>query len=408
MPNFARMISYLHRSTRRNVFWIGLMLSVVLPSKAQSSGMAEMSVPDTTLVSVDTVVKKRNLVNKILDYFRQHDEDKDKKFSFGVLPGPHYSSTVGFGLGVVATGLYSMDHADTLLPKSNVALYGDVTTKGFLMMGVRGNNIFPKERFRLDYRLYVYTFPTEFYGIGYEQGDDDANQADFRRFKFDWMGRFMFRMARNLYIGPTLNFQFIRATEMDPLGEQFIAGQRHTVHALTPGVSFTYDSRDFILNAKRGWFVQLDQTFTPKWLGNTYGFSTTDFTTSTYAPLWKGCTFAAELHSRFNYGDVPWCMMAEMGGTNRMRGYYEGRYRDRNIIEGQVELRQHIKGRHGAVAWVGTAQVFPEASALRWTRFLPNFGIGYRWAFRPGINIRLDYGFTRNGGGFLFNINEAF
>ena len=408
MPNFARMISHFYRSALRNVLWIGLAFSVGLPLKAQSSETAGMPVPDSASVSADTVVKKRSLVSKVLDYFRQDDEDKDKKFSFGVLPGPHYSSTVGFGLGVVATGLYSMDRADTLLPKSNVALYGDVTTKGFLMVGVRGNNIFPKERFRLDYRLYVYTFPTKFYGIGYEQGDDDANQADFRRFKFDWMGRFMFRVARNLYVGPTLNFQFIRATEMDPLGEQFIAGQRHTVHALTPGVSFTYDSRDFILNAKHGWFVQLDQTFTPKWLGNTYGFSTTDFTTSTYAPLWKGCTFAVELHSRFNYGDVPWCMMAEMGGTNRMRGYYEGRYTDNHLVAAQVELRQSITRRLGVVVWYGGGTVFSGFDQLRWGDLLPTYGVGIRFEFKHNINLRVDYGFGKQTGGFVFSVAEAF
>ncbi len=383
-------------------------LAIALSAQAQHAELPQVTAADTAASPADTVVRKTTVLTRVLNYFRNSNKATDKKFDFGVLPGPHYSSTVGFGLGVVASGTYSLDRADTLLPRSNVSLYGDITTKGFLMVGLRGSNIFPHDRFRLDYRLYVYTFPTLFYGIGYENGNNDANKSDYRRLKFDWMGRFLIRVAKNTYVGPTLNFQFIRATEMAPRGEELLGGQRQTVHALTPGVSFTYDSRDFMLNAKRGWFVQLDQTFTPKELGNTYGFSTTDFTTSTYFPSWKGCTVAIELHSRLNYGDVPWCMMAEMGSGNRMRGYYEGRYRDRNIIEGQLEFRQHIKGRHGAVAWVGAAEVFPRAKDLRWSRVLPNFGIGYRWAFKPGINVRLDYGFTRNGGGLMFNINEAF
>ncbi len=377
-----------------------------LPFYAREGGTEEPHVP--TGDATDSVKAKTNVIGKIVDYFRDSNKPTDKKFDFGVLPGPHYSSTVGFGLGVVATGLYSMERSDTLLPKSNVSLFGDVTTKGFLLIGLRGNNIFPKERYRLDYRLYVYTFPTLFYGVGYGQGNDDANESDYRRMKFDAMLRFMFRVVPNVYVGPTLNFQFVRATEMSAVGDALLGDQRRTVHALSPGVSFVYDSRDFILNAHRGWFMQLDQTFTPKGLGNTYGFSTTDFTASTYIPTWKGCTLAMEVHSRFNYGDVPWCMMAEAGNVNRMRGYYEGRYRDRNIVEGQLEFRQQITRRHGAVVWAGTAQVFPEAAALRWNRFLPNWGIGYRWAFKQGINVRLDYGFTRNGGGFLFNINEAF
>lgn len=91
-----------------------------------------------------------------------------------------------------------------------------------------------------------------------------------------------------------------------------------------------------------------------------------------------------------------------------MRGYYEGRYRDKNLMEGQIELRQHIKGRNGVAAWVGMANVFPDFDHVAWRRTLPNAGVGYRWEFKKRINIRIDYGFTRNGGGFIFNINEAF
>ena len=53
--------------------------------------------------------------------------------------------------------------------------------------------------------------------------------------------------------------------------------------------------------------------------------------------------------------------------------------------------------------------VFNKFSALRVNRVLPNYGIGYRWEFKKNVNVRLDYGFGKNGqSGFLFNINEAF
>ena len=101
-------------------------------------------------------------------------------------------------------------------------------------------------------------------------------------------------------------------------------------------------------------------------------------------------------------------MLAEVGSINRMRGYYEGRYRDKNLMEAQIELRQHVWKRNGIVLWAGLAEVYPDFGELRWNRILPNAGIGYRWEFKKRVNVRLDYGFTRNGGGFLFNINEAF
>ena len=92
-----------------------------------------------------------------------------------------------------------------------------------------------------------------------------------------------------------------------------------------------------------------------------------------------------------------------------MRGYYEGRYRDKNKIETQIELRQHIWRRNGIVLWAGAGTVFPKFSKMRINHVLPNYGLGYRWEFKKNVNVRLDYGLGKAGqSGFIFNINEAF
>jgi len=365
-----------------------------------------------SLVDQDSiaVTKKKNIFKRLLNYFQKANQpDKNKKIDFGFLPGPHYSSTVGFGLGLMATATYSMDRSDTLLPRSNVSLFGDFTTKGFIMMGIRGNNIFKKEKFRLDYRTYIYTFPTLFYGIGTENGNKGKeNEASYRRLRFDAMARFMFRIAPNMYVGPYVNFKYVKGSDIDSTKLDLWRGEDLKINSQTIGISYTYDSRDFMLNAYKGWFVQLDQTFTPRFLGNNYCFSSTDLTVCTYRQVWKGGVLAGELHAGFNYGNPSWCQMSEVGNNMRMRGYFEGRYRDKNIIEAQVELRQRIKGRHGMAFWVGGAEVFPAFKDMRFKDILPNAGLGYRWEFKQRINVRLDCGWGKNGLGFMFNINEAF
>ena len=92
-----------------------------------------------------------------------------------------------------------------------------------------------------------------------------------------------------------------------------------------------------------------------------------------------------------------------------MRGYYEGRYRDNNMVTAQAELRQHIYNRHGVVVWVGAGNVWGDANNFRWSHTLPNFGFGYRWEFKKRMNVRLDYGMGKSGhSAFMFAINEAF
>ncbi len=49
------------------------------------------------------------------------------------------------------------------------------------------------------------------------------------------------------------------------------------------------------------------------------------------------------------YGNTPWGMLATLGGSNTMRGYYDGQYRDKCEIDATVELRQHVYHRNGIV-----------------------------------------------------------
>lgn len=354
--------------------------------------------------------KHKSLWGKITNYFRNSNKQKaNKKIDFGFIPGPNYSATTGFGLGFLGTATYSADRTDATLPRSNASIYSNMTTGGFFMIGLRGNHIFPHEQFQLDYKVNISTFSNSFWGIGYANADNDNNKTDYRRNRINAMARFMIKLAPKTYIGPFINYRVTQARNIEDDYAYLWQGQDKTVRAYTAGVSFTYDSRDFMLNASRGIFLQIDQTFTPRCFGNgNYNFSSTEATFATYGRLWKGAILAGELHGMFNYGHTPWAFLAEVGSNDRMRGYYAGRYADKNVIEGQLELRQHIKGRNGVVAWVALANAFDKFDNIAWRRTLPNAGIGYRWEFKKHINIRIDYGFTRKGGGFIFNINEAF
>lgn len=350
------------------------------------------------------------IFKKIVNYFRDSNKQKpNKKIDFGFIPGPNYSATTGLGLGLLGTATYSTDRSDPTLPRSNASVYSNMTTAGFFMVGLRGNHIFPHESFQLDYKINLSTFSTSYWGMGYANADNDDNETDYRRNRINAMARFMVKLAPNTYIGPFVNYRVTQASDVNEDFSYLWQGQDKTIHTYTAGLSFTYDSRDFMLNASKGVFVQIDQTFTPRCFGNgKYNFSTTEATFATYGKLWKGAILAGELHGQFNYGHIPWSQLATVGSNDRMRGYYEGRYNDKNVIEGQVELRQHIKGRNGVVAWVALANAFPDFKNIAWRYTLPNAGVGYRWEFKKRINIRVDYGFTRNGGGFIFNINEAF
>lgn len=388
------------------------ILTILIMMLALGSYASELSVTDSisSAEKVDTMALRagKSWVNRILDYFNDSNKNKKhKRFDFSVIGGPHYASDTKFGLGLVAAGLYRTDPNDSILPPSNVSLYGDVSSVGFYMLGVRGNHIAPKGRYRIDYHLYFYSFPADFWGIGYEMGDNDANKSDMKRWQAQAEVSFLFRVADNFYIGPMASYDYVIGKHIER--PELLQGMDQHTWNVGAGVSLVYDNRDNLTNPHRGIYLNINQMFRPGFMGNDYAFSTAAFRFDAYQRLGKGTVLAEDIGANLNFGNPSWGMMAELGGTHSMRGYYEGRYRDKHSLEATVELRQHVWKRNGIVVWVGAGTIFPKFSALRSKQILPNAGVGYRWEFKKNVNVRLDYGFGKSGqSGFLFNINEAF
>lgn len=362
----------------------------------------------------DTVQKRMNVWRKIYHYFADANVKKDKRLDISVIGGPHYSSDTKLGLGLVAAGVYNTHRGDSITPESNISLFGDITTTGFWLLGVRGNNIFYAAKWRIDYTAYFFSFPSGFWGIGYTLGDSDDNACKYMRHQAEFKSDFMFSVAQNLYIGPSVGFRFISGANFTEnnlgiSGEEMLNSADRITRYASTGAALTYDSRDFIPNAYKGvYFNFVQRIFTDF---SHKPFFSTDMTFDVYKVAWKGAIFAFDANTVLQYGpgDVPWTMKTTLGGSNRLRGYYDGRYRDDNSLQLQVEYRQKIYNRHGIVLWGGCGTIWSKNESFKWKNILPNYGVGYRWEFKKRMNVRLDYGFGKNGqSSFLFSINEAF
>ena len=369
---------------------------------------ADSSWVNESATKQDTLTKKKSLLTRFLDYFNDANKNKEhKKFDFSIIGGPHYSTDTKLGIGLVAAGLYRANANDTLLPPSNVSLFGDVSTVGFYMLGIRGTHIFPQDKYRADYTIYFYSFPCKFWGMGYDMGDDNSNKSDMKRWQARFKASFLFHMGDNLYLGPMVSYDYVIGRRIER--PELLNGMDQHTWNIGAGFSAVYDTRDVLTYPHRGFYINLSQCFRPRFMGNDYAFSTTELQVDAYQRVWKGAILAEDFRTMLNFGNPSWGMMALLGNSNSMRGYYEGRYRDKHKMEAQVELRQHVWKRNSLTTWVGAGTVFHKFSEMRSRHILPNFGIGYRWEFKKNVNVRLDYGFGKAGQtGFLFSINEAF
>lgn len=362
---------------------------------------------DSLKIESDTIGEsKKNVFQKIKAYFDESNKEKEeKKFDVSFIGGPHYSSDTQLGLGLVASGLYRIDKEDKSLSPSNVSLYGDITTTGFYVIGVRSNTIFPQEKYRIDLITFFASQPSKYWGVGF----DNARQKEYTKFtgkevsvKLDLLRN----IAPNTFVGVIADYTHRSGTKIKDVS--YLNGERDVASYGGAGLSLAYDSRDFIPNPYKGIYAKLEYIYYPKFIGNRNTISRTEAVFRAYKQVWDGGILAFDTQGTFMGGTIPWNMMVMTGSSRMMRGYYEGRYRDRMFVGTQVELRQHVWRRNGVAVWAGAGNVFSDFDQFKLNQTLPTFGVGYRWEFKNRVNVRLDYGIGKGESSFYFNINEAF
>ncbi len=428
----AQQIQIEHNKANKQIIDSTLINSMLTYSDSNLS--AEI---DTTAVASK---KKPNIFVRFYQYFQQANIDKSykKKLDISVVGGPHYAKETGFSIGIMSAGIYRTDYTDPLMQPSTISIYGDISTTGFYLLGVRGNHHFPGRKHRIDYSTYFFSFPSAFWGLGYNNGKFTV-PGMYTRANYYGKVEYLYSIRPALKVGASLSAAYVKGTKWsDPKytedGVKITKGAKELLEELPDartsyptvgaGFSIMYDSRDFIPNPTRGIHAKVDQKFYPKFLGNTRNsdFISTELFFNFYQKLWKGCILAYDFHALFTYGNTPWTQYFTTGGSYRMRGYYESQFKDKSGFETQVELRQNIWRRIGIVVWGGFGNVFPSVTEMKWKESLPNWGVGLRWEFKNRINIRLDYGwgmttyptdlngvqYPNRSSAFIFNINEAF
>lgn len=349
--------------------------------------------------------KSNNIFKKIGEYFKQSNKEVEPgKFDITFIGGPHYSEEKQFGIGLLAAGVYRPDYET---PPSNVSLFGDVATVGFYEIGIMGNHISRRDASRINYQVYFYSFPCYFWGVGFDNAFDNDNKTKYSKLQAQIIGEWLFRVYPGLYLGPSVEFSYISATKRSR--PEPWDGYRPTTFSYGVGGTFSYDTRDNLTAPTKGMYGVAAVKAYPGFLFNKDAFANIELTYNFYKSVWKGGILAIRVHGMFSIGkNIPWGMLPSFGGSYNMRGYYAGRYCDRNEADITFELRQHVWRRNGIAVWLGAGEVFPSFKEMHFNQILPSWGVGYRWEFKKNINIRMDLGFGRKSSNFIFSINEAF
>ncbi len=268
----------------------------------------------------------------------------------------------------------------------------------------------PGGRFLLDGQAKYSYYPDRFYGIGNRVPED--GREDFTSSSWRLQLNLQRRLGRSLYAGAHMEAYSLSMRERESdgqlIGGGIAGGSGGSVSGL--GLFAKWDSRDNTFSPANGAYVSLSFSRFLRALGCDFAFSQASLDARGYFGLGRGQVAAVQGVFRSLQGVAPFHLLPMFGGLSLMRGYYEGRYRDRHMLAIQAEYRRPISGRFGMCGFAGVAQVQPQASRLSLSGFHAAGGIGLRYKFnrRENLNIRLDMGFAGPAPAFYLTFAEAF
>jgi hypothetical protein len=342
--------------------------------------------------------------------------DSTKKSSFVILPA--LSSAPETGLEVGGAGLYSFytDSVKSDTRVSSIFGYATVATKGQTRFSINTSYWTPGNSYHFTAGISYVDFPFSFYGIGNDTHSADVTKIDQRRLKF-YLGAEK-KLTDELYVGFVSGAQRFQIPPTD-FHTIFYTDKRVQNHGggsnIYVGPSVTFDTRNNNTYTTKGVIITSSFEVIRGYGKTDYsgGFLNVEY--SQFFALSKKFVLGVDIQEQSLTGSrSPFYLLPALGNDEMMRGYYNGRYRDRNMLAGQTELRYRLSARFGFVAFVGTGEVFNKS--FSWAELKPNYGGGVRYFFdiEKGLSIRADYGIgQKNPGeskqsGFYLALGQAF
>lgn len=247
---------------------------------------------------------------------------------------------------------------------------------------------------KVGYRYY----PDRFYGVGMRDNNLLYSPEAYNSSSFTLSARPLCRISPRWHVGAAVDVRY--------------EGQ-----GLTPGAPWLqtaagavamYDSRDNIYYPHHGMLLKVQALAVPVWnIGGaqTDVFGRFQLDCRYFVDVYKGLIFAFQGYADVLAGNKVWSyvddggnrvwspvsvLLPALGGTDMLRGFYYGQYRDEALVAVQAEMRFPVYKILRGTVFAAAGNTCSLYNPL-WTMPKVGYGLGLRLQFNSaGVNIRAD------------------
>jgi len=370
------------------IFLNPLFLSV---SNAQTQGVPQDTIKvETEKIAPDTLSK-----------FARFNKKAEALFKVMPFPMVSYSTETGTVVGLAKYNMVQLVEGDTVSAASSFSGLASASTKGHYKVVLGSNLYLNQNKLILNGTLQYVVFPEYLLGVGNEVRREDLERVVTERFAFTNYVLHSIDKKNKLYVGlfqEYKNYYKITKDSISWIEKTQYPGYKGGITSGF-GLGVLYDTRDHKYNAMSGMFASFNtKAFSPI-IGSDFNYNSIEFEFRKFFNPWYKHVIAFQLYSQGNYGDVPFYSLGQIGGTNRMRGYYLGAGRDKVIADAQIEYRMKVWSILGITAFASAGRVANTYSKMNLNNlwYAAGFGLRIMVDSTNKANLRIDFGYGMEG-----------
>jgi outer membrane protein assembly factor BamA len=311
-----------------------------------------------------------------------------------IYPVPTSEKVTGFKLTLVGAYLWRTALDGTTRP-STVFQHSAYSTKHQLLIVFGGDLWSTRNTRNLTFEIGYSRSPAPFFGIG---ARTQSAQELFTPRTYGLQVTAQREVRPHTYAQLGFHLQHTSVVDLAPggllIGDTVLGSAGYTV--IAPELGLSFDSRDQLFDPKRGAFIQGHVRVNLVPLGGSSGFQLFSLDARAYRPVRPGGVLAVQGAIEGATGNVPFEELPQLGGS-QLRAYVFGRWRDRTALHGQIEWRQHVVWRFGAVGFAGAGAIGSGIGALGPVRTTYGAGLRFNLSTKENANFSLDYARGQQG-----------
>jgi outer membrane protein assembly factor BamA len=342
----------------------------------------------------------------------QFKQDTSKSIKYLLLPVVYRTIETDWAFGLSGSISFKTSYKnDTLIRTSNIQAFGIFTTENQNIQVIDATIFFPKEKYILYTQISHSYFPDKFWGIGPNTKEGEVDPYVFEQVYFS--PHLKRKIAKKFFAGVLYEYQDVFKVDYSKGGtfdtSAFYGKKKYLVSGL--GFSLSYDSRNNSFWPTKGIFYESTFTKFDDLIGSDFNLIKWTIDVRYFQKLFKDNILAMQFYNYLTNGQSPIRELAALGGANNLRGIYQGRFKDNNMMSFIAEIRSPIVWRLSICTFGGVGNVYNKWSDLQNSELKYSFGGGLRVALleKEKLNLRLDYGYYKcHDNGFYITVGECF